>query len=84
VNEKPSAKPQSRGSLQPDCWAALTEYVDDKLREARRAKRIAERSCAQSPRDYWDGYVGALAKLKRNIARWEKAQHNARTEPPDN
>lgn len=64
-------------------WAALEEYIADKLREARRCKRIAEKACAQSPVDYWTGISVALVKLRRNVTRWKKAPPNVKDQATD-
>lgn len=58
----------------------LESYIADKLKEARRCKRIAEKACSEHAKDYWDGVVSTLKKLRTNTKRWYKP-HGAPKQP---
>ena len=46
-------------------WPALSAYITRELREARKAKRKAERACAKQAVEYWVGNIVALVNLRK-------------------
>lgn len=69
-------------SRAPLTWyAALREDIARELSEARRAERASYDAGAPLSKNWWSGYIAALARIERNIARTETAPHTDRGVP---